>query len=538
MIVRFFLFFLLSFKAGAQDAIIADFNTSEGNFSVALDFVNAPLTVANFIHLAGKGDDVLETRDGVPQLGDLTHFRHAYSSVFGAETPRLPLNVFFIPETDTTRAYFSIRQSTVEIGAVEATIGNGGFHEDMTGQDRIRLQLVSSDPIRYRITLRYPRNWLDARTLTVRDTPMYRELPINRVETGRRFHAGSFVDPFFEHPGYNFQDEVLITPGNTVNPFGAPFNGAWVLAMDTQAPNQNGSRFFITTAADPSLNGRFTAFGQVTLDAGRLVVSAIANTATNTEQVPNRAMTIHDITIRRSGLGAAAFFEGFHQTFLPGVVAPTPLRIERINGRFMLVTPLNPSTQTVLYSGTDLESFEGGFIDAQSPAALEDGLLDLSGQVAVIPKLFVKGFATEIGVWPSAEFDLANSQFTFNVTSGTDSGVLNFFLDSTGTIGSYTIDMEIVQTLANEDPVLVVSRGSGTFAVSYDFGQGPYKGVLSFTNVQGPLNVEEITLHIDSTRFANTPGIPEGLLIRRFDARTTDPEVDFLSYSGIYQKLK
>ena len=68
----------LTITSSAQ--IVADFQTSRGEFSVVLDHVNAPLATANFIHLAGKGDDVFETRNGVPFLEDPTHNRHLYST--------------------------------------------------------------------------------------------------------------------------------------------------------------------------------------------------------------------------------------------------------------------------------------------------------------------------------------------------------------------------------------------------------------------------------------------------------------------------
>jgi hypothetical protein len=61
---------------------------------------------------------------------------------------------------------------------------------------------------------------------------------------------------------------------------------------------------------------------------------------------------------------------------------------------------------------------------------------------------------------------------------------------------------------------------------------------LTFTNVTGPLNVGELTLHFESTRYANNPLVNQSAIIRRFDARTTNPEVPFLSYSGIYRKVR
>jgi len=51
----------------------------------------------------------------------------------------------------------------------------------------------------------------------------------------------------------------------------------------TSDPNSNGSQFFIVTQTDqPSLNGQYTVFGQVSDDASMAVVQAIATVPTDT----------------------------------------------------------------------------------------------------------------------------------------------------------------------------------------------------------------------------------------------------------------
>jgi peptidylprolyl isomerase len=57
-------------------------------------------------------------------------------------------------------------------------------------------------------------------------------------------------------PGYTFANETST---------GLTFDQAGVVAMaNTGQPNSNGSQFFITYAAQPSLNGGYTIFGHVT----------------------------------------------------------------------------------------------------------------------------------------------------------------------------------------------------------------------------------------------------------------------------------
>ena len=524
----------LTITSSAQ--IVADFQTSRGEFSVVLDHVNAPLATANFIHLAGKGDDVFETRNGVPFLEDPTHNRHLYSTIAESDSVKLPLTVSYVPISSTMRAHYEIKQSGTFIGAVE-TFLLSSYYADVTGQDRVRLQFVNSKPTRYRITLRYPRSWIDARDQRVKNTPMYRNLKINRVETGKRFFAGSMTESLLENPGYHFQDEVLRTPGNTVNPYGTPFNTAWILAMDTLGPNRNGSRFFITSAADRSWNGKYTAFGTVVRNAGRSVVLSIANSLTDSNGLPSNEMSIDEITFRRGG-DAAAFFESYHQSFMPGQIEELCMGFNRSGSQFSLVTPWKPSTLAILYQSTDLINYLAGAFEAQSPASTGPVYTNLTDAVVFAPKLFVKGFATVIPHWFSGDMELKNARFALEVNSGIDQGSLELTFSEDGVTGSYSIDMLIEQTAQGQDPVIAASIGSGTFAAQYSSESGPYKGTLTFTNVTGPLNVGELTLHFESTRYANNPLVNQSAIIRRFDARTTNPEVPFLSYSGIYRKVR
>lgn len=66
-------------------------------------------------------------------------------------------------------------------------------------------------------------------------------------------------------PGYSIKDEF--SPN-------VPFDKPGLVAMaKTAAPNSAGSQFFITKAAYPSLNGKYTIFGEVT--KGQDIVDAI-----------------------------------------------------------------------------------------------------------------------------------------------------------------------------------------------------------------------------------------------------------------------
>ena len=86
-------------------------------------------------------------------------------------------------------------------------------------------------------------------------------------------------------PGYTFADEInhhKIVRGT--------------LAMANAGPNTNGSQFFIVTAeATPWLDGKHTAFGQVT--GGMDVVEEIQSTATDARDRPVEDVRMEKVTV-------------------------------------------------------------------------------------------------------------------------------------------------------------------------------------------------------------------------------------------------
>jgi cyclophilin family peptidyl-prolyl cis-trans isomerase len=86
-------------------------------------------------------------------------------------------------------------------------------------------------------------------------------------------------------PGYTFADEInhhKIVRGT--------------LAMANAGPNTNGSQFFIVTAeATPWLDGKHTAFGQVT--GGMDVVDEIQSTATDARDRPVDDVRMEKVTV-------------------------------------------------------------------------------------------------------------------------------------------------------------------------------------------------------------------------------------------------
>ncbi len=515
--------------------IVATFETSKGNFDVNLLYQEAPLATTNFILLAGKADDIFETASGVPDLNASTHSRHAYRQVVDAETDslKLPLNVYRFP------GRYVVQQAGVVVGTVSDR-QTGGFYPDLSGLDRIRLETLSSDPFQYRVTLRYPRPYVDRRFMWIRDArdnPLYKNIRVTKVEPGRRFFAGTLTNDPFEHPGYVFQDEVFRL-NSADNWHGGYFNSPFILAMDSRAPNQNGSRFFITTVAEASWNGRYTPFGVVLPNAGRSVVQSIVDSPLDEDGFPEPFINISRIRISRIGAGPTAFFEGLHQQKMPGMIRESCGSIQRGHGGYQFLSEGRSGAMHSLYQSTDLLNYTGGFFAFQRQFDWEPFPFDLTSTVSAIPKMYFRSFTADILDWPATNFSLENAALEMEVTSGMDRGSLNLSFHPDGNGGSYVVNMIVTKVGLGGDPDEEVAlNGNGTFIAAHE-ASGPYRSRIEFSDVTGPLSIDEMTLYFDSNRFENTPGFPESALVWRFGARKTSFDDGFLSYSGVFRKTR
>ena len=526
MMLRFFILFLLSLSC-AYSQLLADFETTEGNFTVNLDYIGSPLACANFVMLAGKKDDIWETPTGAASI---TSSR--YRSTAESDAPRLELRVEYVPAPaggSPLESRYNIFHQLTYLGSVTG-YEIGGAYRDVTGAGRFELRQLTSNPNRFQLKFIYPRPWLDPRTQSVKEAPMYKNIPITRVERGKRFFSGSFTANAFDHPGYHFQDENILTPGNKINPYGIPFNSPWVLAMDSTGPNTNGSRFFITTTPEPEWNGKYTAFGTVLQNIGRQVVLNIADEETDSSGAPLRQMKILSISIRHLN-GAATFFESYHQDKLPGLITPLPLSIDRSNGAFDLVTALRPQTQNVIFQSSDLKTFQPGALSSQSPFLTEAVGADLTPSSQFFSRRFYKGFSVAMPNWPSADIDFKGGRFVFKLFSENGEGTLSLNFSESGEAAAYTVDTVVEQFVLDGDPITHVTQGSGILSASYRSDTGPYTGTLTFSGITGPLDVDEITLNFESA-----PNILEGDS-RSFYARKLGTGPFFYGYTGIYQRL-
>ncbi|HWE84522.1 MAG TPA: peptidylprolyl isomerase [Terracidiphilus sp.] len=120
----------------------------------------------------------------------------------------------------------------------------------------------------------------------------------HRVIAGFMIQGGDPMGTGMGDPGYSFNDEF----DPNLN-----FDVPGRLAMANSGPNTNGSQFFITEAAYPSLNQHYTLFGQCD-DPSVNVVKTIARVQTDGNDKPVEPVTLKKVTIVPEGqpLPAAA----------------------------------------------------------------------------------------------------------------------------------------------------------------------------------------------------------------------------------------
>jgi cyclophilin family peptidyl-prolyl cis-trans isomerase len=272
------------------------------------------------------------------------------------------------------------------------------------------------------------RPWLDEKSGLISSVrppqPFYDGLIFHRVVRDSDFkiiQAGSRKGDGSDGPGYTFADEF-----SAAVPASYLHNAPYQLSMANSGLNSNGSQFFITGAATPSLNGRYTVFGKVV--SGSRVIDSILAAATDTNDKPVTPITIQHVTIRKLGTEASRFNPT--RITLPKVTTPK-FRTKIIPGTSALLT-FNQPTRSLLrlwtsQDGGNIWSFNGSrYIGAgeKSATAVQLSLSGIPTSAQLIFRAVVTTYPTE-SIISSV---LANQQLYLE----NESGDYTFHFNTTG----------------------------------------------------------------------------------------------------------
>ncbi len=177
-----------------------------------------------------------------------------------------------------------------------ATVPNGPFVVMDTSMGRITCQFYQKqapNAVANFIGLAEgTKDWIDPTTKKVQHHKRYYDgTTFHRVIPNFMIQGGDPTGTGMGDPGYSFNDE-----------FDPNLNFDWPgrLAMANSGPNTNGSQFFITEQAYPSLNQHYTLFGQCD-DASVAVVKTITRVERDSNDKPITPVVLNKVTIVREG---------------------------------------------------------------------------------------------------------------------------------------------------------------------------------------------------------------------------------------------
>jgi peptidyl-prolyl cis-trans isomerase A (cyclophilin A) len=166
------------------------------------------------------------------------------------------------------------------------------------------------------------KDWTDPTTHAKKHgVPLYDGTICHRVIPEFMIQCGDPTGTGSGDPGYAFNNETSPDLG-----FDQPGRLAYANAGTHNGKGTNGSQFFITEVAYPSLNGGYTLFGQCTPESVELV-KKIAREPRNPQDRPNNPVKINHITIVKAGAASGAAKPGaakHSRTTSPTTTKPAP----------------------------------------------------------------------------------------------------------------------------------------------------------------------------------------------------------------------
>ncbi len=196
------------------------------------------------------------------------------------------------------------------------------------------------------------RAWLDETTGITKTNALYNGVIFHRVISNFMNQAGSPTGTSTGGPGFVITDEF--SPSLRHDSFG-------VLSMANSGPDSSGSQFFITVAARPDLNDKYSVFGKIF--GGSNVVSAINRVATDASDRPLTNVVLNSIAIRRIGTAAQAF--NIQTNGLP-IVTNLNLKIARSGSNISLIFSNTLYADNRVFSSTTLTNWAGSKIGIET----------------------------------------------------------------------------------------------------------------------------------------------------------------------------
>ena len=124
--------------------------------------------------------------------------------------------------------------------------------------------------------------------------PFFDGLTFHRIIPGFMIQGGCPLGEGTGGPGFTFDDEI--SPDHNFN---QPYMLAMANAGKRMGKGTNGSQFFITVDPTTWLQGKHTIFGQVSDQASRDVVDAIAAVRTGANDKPVEPVVIERVSVER-----------------------------------------------------------------------------------------------------------------------------------------------------------------------------------------------------------------------------------------------
>jgi peptidyl-prolyl cis-trans isomerase A (cyclophilin A) len=135
--------------------------------------------------------------------------------------------------------------------------------------------------------------WTDPRTGRQVRRPYYRNVLFHRIIPGFMIQGGDPEGTGMGGPGYTFEDEIVPSLRH---------NKPGIVSMANRGPDTNGGQFFITVAPYPSLDGKYSIFGEVVEGLDNVVAMSKVPTTGPRGDPPNKPrkdVVINNVRIER-----------------------------------------------------------------------------------------------------------------------------------------------------------------------------------------------------------------------------------------------